>query len=210
MRAPPSAARRGRPPAGSSPARRRRAATARARSATTSPSAPSATPESVSGRPATSDPAGDFAIIALRRRGRESRAACGTTRCRNRAERRSSPVTQASRSRSGTSSSRSNSPTSASVNSATAASAKRPMIRSVSRIPRCQERNSTLRRRSPGPRSIVYCRSSSLQRQKPGRAGRGYIAGRMRPVRRGMLITCHLRCMNWRCGRPCSIRCSPC
>src|SRR5262249_55501815 len=55
-----------------------------------------------------------------------------------------SPVTQPSSSRSGTSIRRSNSESSASLNAASALSAKRPMIRSISRIPRCQERNSSL------------------------------------------------------------------
>ena len=90
--APPCAARRGRSPGGSSPAAFGRAATARARSAMTSPSAPSATPASVSGRPATSMAAGDVAISRLRRRLMKARRACGTAACRIPAGTPSSPM----------------------------------------------------------------------------------------------------------------------
>src|SRR5262249_17010489 len=51
-----------------------------------------------------------------------------------------SPVIQPSSSRSGTSLSTSNVASSSSVRSAISASAKRPMIRSISRMPRCQQR----------------------------------------------------------------------
>ena len=95
-------------------------------------------------------------------------------RCRNPAAPASSPVTQASRSRSGTSISRSNSSISASLKVADGASAKRPMIRSISRMPRCQARNRSLRRRrsSPSLERVVPV-IDPLQRQTPGRAGRG-------------------------------------
>ena len=60
------------------------------------------------------------------------------------------------------------------------ASAKRPMIRSISRVPRCQERNNSRRRRSPGLRCSVSFRSCRLQTPKArtGRAGFIYDAGR--------------------------------
>src|SRR5262249_46786579 len=53
--------------------------------------------------------------------------------------------------RSGTSISCSNSASSSCVNCCTVASAKRPMIKSISRMPRCQERNRSLRRRTSSP-----------------------------------------------------------
>ncbi len=65
---------------------------------------------------------------------------------------------------------------SASDISAIQASAKRPSSRSVSRMPRCQERNSSRRRRSFSPSlDRVLPVMSAPQRQKPGRAGRAYI-----------------------------------
>src|ERR1700758_480905 len=84
---------------------------------------------------------------------------------------------QAKSSRSGTSSRCSNSASSSDVNCSIAASAKRPMIKSISRRPRCQQRNKSLRRRVSSPaleRAVPVIGSSPLatQRQKPGRAGR--------------------------------------
>src|SRR5437870_4685978 len=84
---------------------------------------------------------------------------------------------QAKSSRSGTSSRCSNSASSSDVNCSIAASAKRPMIKSISRMPRCQQRNKSLRRRVSSPaleRAVPVIGSSPLatQRQKPGRAGR--------------------------------------
>src|SRR5438128_5633158 len=84
---------------------------------------------------------------------------------------------QAKSSRSGTSSRCSNSASSSEVNCSIAASAKRPMIKSISRMPRCQQRNKSLRRRVSSPaleRAVPVIGSSPLamQRQKPGRAGR--------------------------------------
>ena len=67
-------------------------------------------------------------------------------------------------------------PVRSSVRSAISASAKRPRMRSISRVPRCQQRNNSRLRRSSRPsldRVVpVICRFQS-KRQKPGRAGRG-------------------------------------
>ncbi len=112
-----------------------RAATARARSATTSPSAPSATPERVSGRPGSSSSAGDFAIVRRSPGWSGSRADAGTAGRHGTTGTSASPVSHASSSPSGMFIRLSNSLSSASVNCSMLLSAKRPRIRSTSRKP---------------------------------------------------------------------------
>ena len=153
------------------------AAMARARSASTSPSAPSATCASVSGLPGLSNSAGDFAILLTPCPCCGSRAAGGTARCRNFAGTGSIPFTQAKICWSGTSSQRSSSSSSASLSDANCASAKRPSTRSISRMPRCQQRKSSRRRRASSPSldRFVPVVTTCLQRQKPGRGRAGFI-----------------------------------
>src|SRR5690349_13191843 len=76
------------------------------------------------------------------------------------------------------------------------ASAKRPMIRSISRVPRCQERNRSRRRRSSSPSlDRVVPVTAASKRRKPGRAGRG----RYRREHAG----CQRRGHSFRHGRAC-------
>ncbi len=201
-RAPPCAARRGRQPARLVAGASARAATARARSAMTSPSAPSATLASVSGRPRRSDAAGDFAIIASPPPRWKSRS------------RRNSAVSNSG----GTSSSAGHPGEQIAVrhfhqplelvefavaqSCRCAASAKRPMIRSISRMPRCQERNSSCAGAHPGLRSIGCCRSSVPRRnanaKNPDGPGAAYIARHARIVR----VVCASRALRRRAEWP--------
>ncbi len=60
------------------------------------------------------------------------------------------------------------------VRSAISASAKRPSIRSISRMPRCQARNSSLRRRRSSPsldRVVPVMRALATPKARTGRAG---------------------------------------
>ncbi len=172
---------------------RGRAATARARSATTSPSAPSATPDERQ-RPARLQQFGgrlgedDLAIVRRSPGWPGSRAGAGT------AGRHATPARRPRRSatpevrRRGHPSGfriRSGPPRSS---CSMLPSAKRPRIRSISRSPRCQARNRSLRRRTSNPsleRAIPLIRSS-MPKARTGRAA--FYSGRG--------AHCQARCMH--------------
>src|SRR4029079_10224912 len=80
---------------------------------------------------------------------------------------------------SGTSSQRSSSSSSASVRDVRCASANPPSTRSISRMPRCQQRKSRRRRRGSRPslERFVPVVTACLQRQKPGRGRVGLYRG---------------------------------
>ena len=189
-----------------------RAATARARSAMTSPSAPSATLASVSGRPAASDAAGDFAIRRhpakwkSRRRRSIAVSLTGGTAL--------TPVSQARRSLSSASNRRSNSSSSASLNApiCSVGKAAHDQVRLARAAMPGAEQNlapariqAFARSGAAGHRFLGECVTPKT-RTGPGA---GYIAGRTRYVRGRVTAARYPRCMNWRCARLCSTRCSP-
>ena len=131
--------------------------------------------------PACSNAAGDVAcaLTSALRLCDENGASGGTARCRSRREPFASRSPRRKSADRGPRASTSYSSRSASLNFAICASAKRPSTRSISRMPRCQERNSSLRRRSSSPSleiRVPVIGTAPTPKTRTG-PGRGYIEG---------------------------------